>query len=149
MRSVGRHTGERAAEVKKVDTGFPRRKILLLALGVTGTLVAWGVLVYAAIDFGQEARSGEPTAWVMLTLTTLGAAACLFVTCSSVRGFCRCSRRAADHSTSDSCSTFDSSDSSAAGSAAGRAPGDAPLARFLPVVRLAAPELSSARRSVR
>ena len=80
MRSVGRHTGERAAEVKKVDTGFPRRKILLLALGVTGTLVAWGVLVYAAIDFGQEARSGEPTAWVMLTLTTLGAAACLFVT---------------------------------------------------------------------
>ena len=80
MRSVGRHTGERAAEVKKVDTGFPRRKILLLALGVTGTLVAWGVLVYAAIDFGQEARSGEPTAWVLLTLTTLGAAACLFVT---------------------------------------------------------------------
>jgi len=80
MRPVGRHTGERAAEAKSVDHGLPRRKILLLALGVTGTLVAWGVLVYAAIDFGQEARSGEPTAWVMLTLTTLGAAACLFVT---------------------------------------------------------------------
>ncbi len=80
MRSVGRHTGERAAEAKSDDPGFPRRKILLLALGVTGTLVAWGVLVYAAIDFGQEARSGEPTAWVLLALTTLGAAACLFVT---------------------------------------------------------------------
>jgi RsiW-degrading membrane proteinase PrsW (M82 family) len=80
MRSVGRHTGERAAEVKSERTGFPRRRVLLLAAGVTGTLVAWGVLVYAAIDFGQEARSGEPTAWVLLTLTTLGAAACLFVT---------------------------------------------------------------------
>ena len=42
--------------------------------------MAWGVLVYAAIDFGQEARSGEPAAWVLLALTTLGAAACLFVT---------------------------------------------------------------------
>jgi len=80
MRPVGKHTGERAAEVRTDDTGLPWRKILLLALGVTGTLVAWGVLVYAAIDFGQEARSGEPTAWVLLTITTLGAAACLFVT---------------------------------------------------------------------
>jgi hypothetical protein len=80
MRTVGKHTGERAVEVRSDDAGFPRRKILLLALGVTATLVAWGVLVYAAIDFGQEARSGEPTAWVLLALTTLGAAACLFVT---------------------------------------------------------------------
>ena len=62
------------------DTGLPWRKILLLALGVTATLVAWGVLVYAAIDFGKEARSGEPAAWVLLAITTLGAAACLFVT---------------------------------------------------------------------
>jgi hypothetical protein len=38
------------------------------------------VLVYAAIDFGADARSGEPTAWVFLGVTTLGAAACLFVT---------------------------------------------------------------------
>ena len=80
MRPVGKHTGERAAEPKSVDTGLPWRKILLLALGITATLVAWGVLVYAAIDFGQEARSGETTAWVLLTITTLGAAACLFVT---------------------------------------------------------------------
>ncbi len=80
MRPVGKHTGERAAEVRTDDTGLPWRKILLLALGVTATLVAWGVLVYAAIDFGKEARSGEPAAWVLLAVTTLGAAACLFVT---------------------------------------------------------------------
>ena len=77
---VGRHTNEQSAEDKSARPGLPRRRILLLALGVTGTLVAWGVLVYAAIDFGQQARSGEPIAWVLLTLTTLGAAACLFVT---------------------------------------------------------------------
>ena len=80
MRPVGKHTGERAAEVKSEKTAFPLRRVLLLALGVTATLVAWGVLVYAAIDFGQEARSGEPAAWVLLAITTLGAAACLFVT---------------------------------------------------------------------
>ncbi len=80
MRPVGKHTGERAAEVKSEKTGVPLRRVLLLALGVTATLVAWGVLVYAAIDFGQEARSGEPAAWVLLAITTLGAAACLFVT---------------------------------------------------------------------
>ena len=80
MWPVGKHTGERAAEVTSEDTGLPWRRILLLALGVTATLVAWGVLVYAAIDFGKEARSGEPAAWVLLTITTLGAAACLFVT---------------------------------------------------------------------
>ena len=80
MRPVGKHTGERAAEVRSDDTGLPWRTILLLALGVTATLVAWGVLVYAAIDFGKEARSGEPAAWVLLAVTTLGAAACLFMT---------------------------------------------------------------------
>ena len=68
MRPVGKHTGERAAEVSSDDTGLPWRKILLLALGVTATLVAWGVLVYAAIDFGKEARSGEPAAWVLLAI---------------------------------------------------------------------------------
>ncbi|MEO7943547.1 MAG: hypothetical protein ABIR34_09120 [Marmoricola sp.] len=78
---MGRHTGESAQEESAyVATKPPRRKILVLALFVTITLVAWGVLVYAAIDFGGEARSGEPTAWVFLTVATLGAAACLFVT---------------------------------------------------------------------
>ena len=52
----------------------------MLSVLVTLTLVAWGVLVYAAIDFGREARSGEPDAWTFLAIAGLGAAACLFVT---------------------------------------------------------------------
>ena len=80
MRSVGRHTGERAEEPAYVAPKPSRARILLLALVVTATLVAWGVLVYAAIDFGAAARSGEPTAWTFLALSTAGAAACLFTT---------------------------------------------------------------------
>jgi hypothetical protein len=80
MRPVGKHTIERTADAKREPVGPPRRTILLLALGVTATLVAWGVLVFAAIDFGREARSGEPAAWALLVLGTIGAAACLFVT---------------------------------------------------------------------
>ncbi len=80
MWSVGRHTGEGVEEPAYVAPKPPRTKILLLALVVTGTLVAWGVLVYAAIDFGAEARSGEATAWIFLAVSTIGAAACLFTT---------------------------------------------------------------------
>jgi len=80
MRRVGTHSGERAEESSYDTIKPPRRKILFLALAVTVTLVAWGVLVYAAIDFGKEARSGEPTAWVFLVLSTIGGAGCLFVT---------------------------------------------------------------------
>lgn len=57
-----------------------RKRLLVLALGITATLVAWGVLVYAAVQFGRDARTGAPAAWVFLALSTLGAAACLFVT---------------------------------------------------------------------
>jgi hypothetical protein len=63
----------------------PRRKrtfqpvLLLLALGITGCVVAWGYLVYAAIDFGSTARGGDPTAWWFLALASVGAVACLFV----------------------------------------------------------------------
>lgn len=56
-----------------------RRRILVLSLLVTATLVAWGLLVFAAIDFGREARSGDSTAWTFLVLAGLGAAACLFL----------------------------------------------------------------------
>lgn len=80
MSLVGTHSGERAEKSSYDAAKPPRRKILFLALAVTGTLVAWGVLVYAAIDFGREARSGEPTAWAFLVLSTVGGAACLFVT---------------------------------------------------------------------
>lgn len=53
--------------------------LLLLALGITGCVVAWGYLVYAAIDFGSTARGGDSTAWWFLALASVGAVACLFV----------------------------------------------------------------------
>jgi fatty acid desaturase len=84
MVPVGKHSGEHTAEQTVTEPEYPaeappRRKMFLLALVVTVTLVAWGVLVYTAIDFGREARSGEPVAWVFVVVTTLGAAAALFV----------------------------------------------------------------------
>jgi hypothetical protein len=41
--------------------------------------VAWGYLVYAAIDFGATARGGETRAWWFLAMASLGAVVCLFV----------------------------------------------------------------------
>ncbi len=79
MLPVGRHTGERANTPSEASRP-PRRRVWLLCLLVTVTLVAWGVLVFAAIDLGREARSGESTAWTFLILAAVGAAACLFVT---------------------------------------------------------------------
>lgn len=51
----------------------------MLALGITAAVVAWGYLVYLAIDFGTTARDGDGTAWWFLALATIGAIACLFV----------------------------------------------------------------------
>ena len=53
--------------------------LLALALGVTGSFVAWGYLVYAAVDFGSSARNGDSTAWWYLALASAGAVACLFL----------------------------------------------------------------------
>ena len=53
--------------------------LMLLALGITAAVVAWGYLVYLAIDFGTTARNGDATAWWFLGLATIGAIACLFV----------------------------------------------------------------------
>ena len=55
-----------------------RPALLLLALGITGCVIAWGYLVYAAIDFGTEAREGDSGAWWFLALASVGAVACLF-----------------------------------------------------------------------
>ena len=41
-------------------------------------MVAWGYLVYLAIDFGTSARSGQSSSWAFLALASLGAVACLF-----------------------------------------------------------------------
>ena len=53
--------------------------LLLLAVGVTGAGVAWGYLVYAAIDFGSSARSGDTQSWWFLGMAAVGAVACLFI----------------------------------------------------------------------
>jgi hypothetical protein len=53
--------------------------LLLLAIGVTFCVVAWGYLVKAAIDFGVSARGGASDAWLFLGFASLGAVACLFV----------------------------------------------------------------------
>ncbi len=69
--------GKRAAP----KTSKPRFRPALagLALGVTLSTVAWGYLVWAAIDFGAEARDGNGGAWKYLVLASLGAVACLFL----------------------------------------------------------------------
>lgn len=69
-------SGKRAAAKPKKSF---RPALALLALGVTVCVVAWGYLVYAAIDFGSTARGGDDQAWLYLALASLGAVACLFV----------------------------------------------------------------------
>jgi hypothetical protein len=54
-------------------------QLLLLCLGATVALVAWGFLVWSAIDFGRSARGGDSGAWVYLGVASLGAVACLFL----------------------------------------------------------------------
>ena len=85
MESSGKHAGSRRAEPApkppegEQRTSGSRTPLLLLALGVTSSVVAWGYLVYAAIDFGANARSGETGSWWLLGLASVGAVACLFV----------------------------------------------------------------------
>lgn len=55
-------------------------RLLGHAAAITACLVAWGYLVYIAIDFGAEARrDGNTAAWGLLALTAVGAVACLFL----------------------------------------------------------------------
>lgn len=76
MGAAGKRAGARRGPKKR---SLPSRRALLLCLGVTLCVVAWGYLVKAAIDFGTSARGGESQAWAFLGLACLGAAACLFV----------------------------------------------------------------------
>ncbi|MGZ4449779.1 MAG: hypothetical protein ACXVW4_08275 [Nocardioides sp.] len=72
----GKRSGARRGPKKQASV---QPALLGLALGVTLCVVAWGYLVYAAIDFGSTARGGESTAWYFLALASVGAVACLFV----------------------------------------------------------------------
>jgi hypothetical protein len=86
METSGKHAGKRRAEAAPRPEGVGSGRaggsaggLLVLALGVTLAVVAWGYLVYAAIDFGTTARGGESRAWWFLALASVGAVACLFV----------------------------------------------------------------------
>lgn len=68
--------GKRAGDRQKRTF---RPVLLVLALGVTFSVVAWGYLVYAAVDFGSSARDGDGVAWWYLALASAGAVACLFL----------------------------------------------------------------------
>ena len=50
-----------------------------IGLAAVVSLVAWGFLVWAAIDFGREARGGDSQAWIFLGVASLGAVVCLFL----------------------------------------------------------------------
>lgn len=76
--AVGRHTDQDAAELEPARAPLPRRRVLALTLGVIATLAAWGVLVWAAIDFGRQGRAGAGTAWVFAGIAAVGAAVALF-----------------------------------------------------------------------
>ena len=77
----GKHAGARRAEPAGASSQAPRntRLLLSLALGTTLCIVAWGYLVWAAIDFGRTARAGDSGGWVYLGVASLGAITCLFV----------------------------------------------------------------------
>lgn len=79
MGTAGKHSGERP-EPSGGSGRSALGRLSLLCAGVTITLVAWGFLVWSAIDFGARARNGESLAWLFLALATIGAAACLFLT---------------------------------------------------------------------
>jgi hypothetical protein len=78
----GRHAGPARLDDKAAIQSRPRPSVvplILLALGITAAVVAWGYLVYLAIDFGTSARDGDSKGWWLLALSTVGAIACLFV----------------------------------------------------------------------
>ena len=76
MRSESKHAGSRRGPARS-STRPPA--VFLLALAITAAVVAWGYLVYLAIDFGSSARAGETRAWWLLAVASLGAVLCLFL----------------------------------------------------------------------
>jgi uncharacterized membrane protein YeaQ/YmgE (transglycosylase-associated protein family) len=79
-RAAPRHAGPARLEGEPTPPKRSRSTgvLLLLALGITAAIVAWGYLVYLAIDFGTSARDGDGSAWAFLAVATVGAIACLF-----------------------------------------------------------------------
>ncbi|GAA1958383.1 hypothetical protein GCM10009798_17490 [Nocardioides panacihumi] len=76
--SAGKRAGSRKGE-RAPRPARARGRVLAYAVGMTLAVVAWGYLVWAAIDFGSSARDGDGASWWFLALAALGAVACLFV----------------------------------------------------------------------
>lgn len=74
---TGRHAGARRAASTRSRVDI--RATVLLSVGLTLAVVAWGYLAWLAIDFGTMARDGNRDAWWLLALASVGAMACLFV----------------------------------------------------------------------
>ena len=73
-------TGKRAGSRRGASQPRTLNKAALaIGAAITLCVVAWGYLVYAAIDFGTAAREGSSSAWTFMALACLGAIACLFV----------------------------------------------------------------------
>jgi len=72
---AGKRAGPRRAAHRPRGSGRLRWLLLGACLAL---VVAWVVLVKAAIDFGRSARGGESMGWLFLGLASLGAIACLF-----------------------------------------------------------------------
>jgi hypothetical protein len=54
-------------------------KLVALGLGSIAALVAWGLLVWVAVDSGRSARGGESGKWAHLAAASVGAVVCLFL----------------------------------------------------------------------
>ena len=54
-------------------------KLVALGLASLAALVAWGLLVWVAVDSGRSARGGDSGKWVYLAVASVGAVACLFL----------------------------------------------------------------------
>lgn len=79
MTCVTQGSGKRVGQRRAASAPRGRPLVTLgLALAITVCVVAWGYLVWAAIDFGTSARNGESEAWWWLALASAGAVACLF-----------------------------------------------------------------------
>lgn len=77
---------DRVATGKRAAARPPRRfrpDVALLVAGVFGCVVAWGLLVFGAVQFFLDGTdgsgSGSGSAWVFFALACVGAVAVLFL----------------------------------------------------------------------
>ncbi len=77
---MAKGAGKRSGSRKGARSAITVRPVIAAyAAAITGAVIAWGYLVFAAIDFGVSARGGNATAWWLLGLASVGAMACMFV----------------------------------------------------------------------